>query len=94
METAVRDDVIVTVFAESAMDEEDSSHHDLNFWVVRVPEAVFSTDPQDSLRVSNLHRKMFFVKGLVTFPHGVTPTHAHDAVSPSFSPSHVPSSCV
>ena len=27
------------------------SHH-VSFWVVRVPEAVFSTDPQDSLRVS------------------------------------------
>lgn len=29
-----------------------AAEHQNSFWVVRVPEAVFSTDPQDSLRVS------------------------------------------
>ena len=31
---------------------EAAAEHQTSFWVVRVPEAVFSTDPQDSLRVS------------------------------------------
>lgn len=35
---------------ESRETAEQDEHH-LSFWVVRVPEAVFSTDPQDSLRV-------------------------------------------
>ena len=35
------------------MDGEEERENHVSFWVVRVPEAVFSTDPQDSLRVSN-----------------------------------------
>ena len=35
------------------MEPEEESVEYVEFWVVRVPEAVFSTDTQDSLRVSN-----------------------------------------
>ena len=43
---------------ESRETAEQDEHH-LSFWVVRVPEAVFSTDPQDSLRVGAINRCLY-----------------------------------
>ena len=41
-----------TELSSESQERAEGEEHHLTFWVVRVPEAVFSTDPQDSLRVS------------------------------------------